>query len=208
MMELSHRSKNILFVVQSMAHQVARQTDSFDDFVLGFSSRLSAFADTHDLLVTAQWESVEMRELIKVHLTPFHNLSDNSVFIEGPQLKLSPKAAEQIGLALHELATNAVKYGALSVPAGKVTIRWSFETNEKHDSLLRIIWKEIGGPRVEEPRRQGFGDIVLTKVVPVSLRGTASLEFEPEGLKWVVLAPSSSVVASAITVLERGGSAR
>ena len=208
MMELSHRSKNILFVVQSMAHQVARQTDSFDDFVLGFSSRLSAFADTHDLLVTAQWESVEMRELIKVHLTPFHNLSDNSVFIEGPQLKLSPKAAEQIGLALHELATNAVKYGALSVPAGKVTIRWSFETDEKHDSLLRIIWKEIGGPRVEEPRRQGFGDIVLTKVVPVSLRGTALLEFEPEGLKWVVLAPSSSVVASAITVLERGGSAR
>ena len=195
MRELSHRSKNILSVVQSMATQVARQTDSFDDFVLGFSRRLCAFAETHDLLVAAEWQGVEIRELVRVHLAPFHNLSDSSVLIEGPQLKLSPKAAEQIGLALHELATNAVKYGALSVPTGKVKIRWNLETDETHNSLLRIIWKEVGGPRVEEPRRQGFGDIVLTKVVPVSLRGTASLEFEPEGIKWVLLAPSIGVLA-------------
>ncbi len=144
MRELSHRSKNILSVVQSMATQVARQTDSFDDFVLGFSRRLCAFAETHDLLVTAEWEGVEIRELIRVHLAPFHDLSDNSVLIEGPQLKLNPKAAEQIGLALHELATNAVKYGALSVPTGKVKIRWNLETDETHNSLLRIIWKEVG----------------------------------------------------------------
>ena len=195
MRELSHRSKNILSVVQSMATQVARQTDSFDDFVLGFSRRLCAFAETHDLLVMAEWQGVEIRELIRVHLAPFHNLSDNSVLIEGPQLKLSSKAAEQIGLALHELGTNAVKYGALSVPTGMVKIRWDLETDETHNSLLRLIWKEVGGPPVEEPQRQGFGDIVLTKVVPVSLRGTASLEFEPEGIKWVLLAPSSGVLA-------------
>jgi two-component sensor histidine kinase len=195
MRELSHRSKNILSVVQSMATQVARQTDSFDDFVLGFSRRLCAFAETHDLLVMAEWQGVEIRELIRVHLAPFRNLSDNSVLIEGPQLKLSSKAAEQIGLALHELGTNAVKYGALSVPTGMVKIRWDLETDETHNSLLRLIWKEVGGPPVEEPQRQGFGDIVLTKVVPVSLRGTASLEFEPEGIKWVLLAPSSGVLA-------------
>jgi two-component sensor histidine kinase len=76
-----------------------------------------------------------------------------------------------------------------------VKIRWGLETDETHNSLLRIIWKEVGGPRVEEPQRQGFGDIVLTKVVPVSLRGTASLEFEPDGLKWVALAPSGGVLA-------------
>jgi integral membrane sensor domain MASE1 len=89
----------------------------------------------------------------------------------------------------------AVKYGALSVPTGMVKIRWGLETDETHNSLLRIIWKEVGGPPVEEPQRQGFGDIVLTKVVPVSLRGTASLEFEPEGIKWVLLAPSIGVLA-------------
>jgi two-component sensor histidine kinase len=195
MRELSHRSKNILSVVQSMANQVARQTDSFDDFVVGFSKRLGAFAETHDLLIMADWEGVDIRELIRVHLAPFHNSSDNSVVIEGPQLKVNPKAAEQIGLALHELGTNAVKYGALAVPTGMVKIRWDLETDELHHSLLRITWKEVGGPRVEQPQRQGFGDIVLTKVVPVSLRGTASLEFEPDGIKWVVLAPSSSVLA-------------
>ena len=101
MRELSHRSKNILSVVQSMATQVARQTDSFDDFVLGFSRRLCAFAETHDLLVAAEWQGVEIRELIRVHLAPFHNLSDNSVLIEGPQLKFSSQGcrADRLGLA-------------------------------------------------------------------------------------------------------------
>jgi two-component sensor histidine kinase len=108
-------------------------------------------------------------------------LDDEFVLIEGLEVKLNPKAAEQIGLALHELGTNAVKHGALSVPTGLVTIRWDFETDQAHDSVLRITGKKAGGPRVELPQQRGFGDIVLTEVVPASLRGTALLEFEPEG---------------------------
>ena len=99
MRELSHRSKNLLSIVQSMATQVARQTDSFDDFCVGFSRRLGAFAETHDLLVMGDWHGADIRDLIRTHLAPFHNLGDNSVLFEGPELKLNPKAAEQIGLA-------------------------------------------------------------------------------------------------------------
>ena len=195
MRELSHRSKNLLSIVQSMANQVARQTESFDDFCVDFTKRLCAFAETHDLLVTGDWHGADIRDLIRTHLAPFHTLDDESVIIAGPEVKLNPKAAEQIGLALHELGTNAVKHGALSVPTGLVTIRWDLETDQAHDSVLRITWKEAGGPRVEQPQRQGFGDIVLTEIVPASLRGTALLEFEPEGVKWVLLVPSNSVLA-------------
>jgi len=195
MRELSHRSKNLLFIVQSMAKQVARQTDNFDDFYEGFSRRLNAFAETHDLLVMGEWHGADIRELIRTHLAPFHNVDTNSVVIEGPELKLNPKAAEQIGLALHELGTNAVKHGALSVPTGVVTIRWDLETGEAHNPVLRFTWEEVGGPRVEQPQRQGFGDVVLTEIVPLSLRGNASLAFEPEGVKWVLLASSSSILA-------------
>jgi two-component sensor histidine kinase len=195
MRELSHRSKNLLFIVQSMANQVARQTDNFDDFYVGFSRRLNAFAATHDLLVMGDWHGADIRDLIRTHLTPFQNVDNNSVVLEGPELKLNPKAAEQIGLALHELGTNAVKHGALSVPTGVVTIRWDLETGEAPNRVLRITWKEVGGPRVEQPQRQGFGDVVLTEIVPASLRGKASLAFEPEGVKWVLLASYSSVLA-------------
>ena len=108
---------------------------------------------------------------------------------------MNPKAAEQIGLALHELGTNAVKHGALSVPTGVVTIAWALETGEAHNPVLHFTWEEVGGPRVEQPQRQGFGDVVLTEIVPLSLRGNASLAFEPEGVKWVLLASSSSILA-------------
>ena len=195
MRELSHRSKNILSVVQSMAMQVARQSDSFEDFFAGYSSRLCAFAETHDLLINGDWRGADIRDLIRVHLAPFHNVRENSLDVEGPELKLNPKAAEQIGLAFHELATNAVKHGALSASSGSVKIRWDFSTGELHDPLLRIVWEEVGGPRVGQPQRQGFGDIVLTKVVPGTLQGQASLEFKSQGVKWELLVRSKSVVA-------------
>jgi len=195
MHELSHRSKNLLSIVQSMANQVGRQTRTFDDFYVGFSRRLCAFGETHDLLVKSDWHGAHIRDVVRTQLAPFHNLGDNSVLIEGPELILNPKAAEHIGLAVHELGTNAVKHGALSKPTGVVKIRWEQDTGGGHKPLLRITWKEIGGPPVGQPGRQGFGDVVLTKLVPTSLQATASLEFEPEGVKWVLQVPSRHLLA-------------
>jgi two-component sensor histidine kinase len=199
MHELSHRSNNLLSIVQSMANQVARHTDSFQTFFPAFSTRLRAFAETHDLLVGGDWRGAPIRELVRVQLRPFHDLSDRSVEADGPDLTLGPKAAEQIGLGLHELATNAAKHGALSSPRGNVGIRWRLESHESGEEWLRITWKEVCDLRISPPEHLGFGMLVITKIVPASLQGTASLEFEPDGVRWVLLAPSSLVLIGANT---------
>jgi two-component sensor histidine kinase len=132
-------------------------------------------------VINGDWHGANIRDLIRVHLAPFHNARENCLDVDGPELRLNPKAAEQIGLAFHELGTNALKHGALSGPSGSVKIRWDFSTGELHDPLLRIVWEEVGGPRVGQPKRQGFGHVVLTKVVPGALQGQASLEFKSHG---------------------------
>jgi len=196
MRELSHRSKNLLSVVQGMAFQVARQNHNFDDFQTAFTTRLRAFAETHDLLVAGDWQGVDFRTLIRTHLAPFRDLDRHTVLLDGPELSLAPKAAEQLGLALHELATNAIKHGAFTVPAGTVNIRWEPATEGPDKEYLRISWKEHGGPIVREPGgHHGFGHLVVTQIVPMSLGGTASLDFEPGGIKWVLLIPRSAILA-------------
>jgi two-component sensor histidine kinase len=194
MHELSHRSKNLLTVVQSMARQVARQTENFKDFDAAFSTRLRAFADTHDLLVTRGWHGTDIRDLIRTQLTSFVEPNENRLTSEGPDLMLTPKAAEQIGLALHELGTNAAKHGALSVPAGRVKIQWDLEKDGLDKGHLRIEWMERGGPTVNESHSSGFGHMIITKIVPVSLQGRASLLFHSEGARWTLVVPASSVL--------------
>jgi two-component sensor histidine kinase len=199
MHELSHRSKNLLAVVQGMARQVARQTENFRDFDAAFSARLRAFADTHDLLVTRGWRGTNIRDLVRIHLMPFVESKENRLASEGPALMLTPKAAEQIGLALHELGTNAAKHGALSVPAGTVKIQWELEKHgpdRPDEGHLRIEWMERGGPTVNESHNNsGFGHMIITKIVPESLRGTASLQFHSEGVRWALVVPASRVLA-------------
>lgn len=194
MREVSHRSKNQLSVVQSIAGQIARKTDSPETFSRAFGIRLRAFAETNDLLVLDNWRGADIRELVRTQLLPFHNMGEVSIVAEGPDLRLNPKAAEQIGLALHELGTNAPKHGALSVATGVVRIQWEIETYATRQ-CLRFTWREIGGPRIDQPQRDGFGKLMITKLVPQSLQGKASLEFEPEGVRWVLIAPSASVLA-------------
>ena len=193
MRELSHRSKNLLTIVQSVAHQVARQTGNFKDFQAAFSARLEAFAGTHDLLVVGGWKGVVVRDLVRTQLSPFINANESRVSAKGPELMLGPKGAEQLGLALHELATNAAKYGALSIARGRVQVAWDFE--QPNDAVLRFSWKECDGPRVSPPKRSGFGHIVLTEAVPRSLSGRATLEFQPEGASWILVAPKEQLLA-------------
>jgi two-component sensor histidine kinase len=124
MHELSHRSKNLLAVVQGIARQVAGQTVNFQDFDAAFATRLRALADTHDLLVTRGWRGTEIRDLVRTQLIPFVESKENRLTSEGPDLMLTPKAAEQIGLALHEPRNKRRETRGLSVPAGTVNIQW------------------------------------------------------------------------------------
>jgi len=192
--ELSHRSKNLLAIVQSMANQVARRSDTFDSFFQGFSMRLRALSEIHELLVVADWRGADIRELVRTQLVPFHDGTGRSVSASGPELRLTPKAAEQIGLALHELGTNAAKHGALTVAQGSVKLRWSVENSGTREECLRFTWEEIGGPLVKQPPRQGFGSLVITKIVPGSLQGIASLEYHRDGVKWLLVVPSASAL--------------
>ncbi len=188
MRELSHRSKNLFAVVQSIARQVATKARNFEDFQNAFSVRLQALTDIHDLLISKEWRGADIRDVIRTQIGPFAE-AEQRLKCEGPLLLLTPRAVEQIGLALHELLTNAVRYGAFTVADGTVDLRW--ET--KPDQTVRIVWRETGYIAVE-PEHRGFGHLVLTKAVPFSLQGKASLDFQPSGLIWTLCAPSTEVL--------------
>ena len=120
---------------------------------------LEALANSHDALVERNWSGVPMQELVRVQLTPFQEIDGVRVRTSGPDIVINAKAAEQLGLCLHELATNVVKYGALSVPTGTIAIQWGLEVDEKQDQRFCLIWRERGGPPVATPIRTGFGSL-------------------------------------------------
>jgi two-component sensor histidine kinase len=183
--------------VQSIARQVARRTKNFEDFDDAFAARIRALANVHDLLVTRNWQGADIREVISSQLAPFGQPDDDRITIEGPELILRPKAVEQIGLALHELATNATKYGALSSPTGSVSIRWTIVQSDDGSTQMRIDWQERGGPPVASPQQNGFGHMVITHLAPRALEGYANLDYAIEGLRWTLVAPAANVVANA-----------
>ena len=196
MLELSHRSKNLLAVVQSIARQIARRTKNFEDFDAAFSARIGALAEVHDLLVTRNWQGADIREVIRSQLAPFAQSEDGRVTIKGPELLLRPKAVEHIGLVLHELATNATKYGALSSPTGSVSIRWKINPGDGELRQIQIDWQESGGPPVTVPEHKGFGHMVITHVAPKALEGHTNLNFAVDGLRWTLLVPAANVTAT------------
>ena len=192
MRELSHRAKNLLAVVQAMARQTARQSGTFEDFEARFSGRIQALSHAHDLLVRQDWRGVPMRDLIHLQLEAFTDVNQR-VSIEGPIITLNPQAAQHFGLALHELATNASKYGALSLPAGRIAIRWSL-TGNTPDRKFLFEWAEHGGPTVESSKRRGFGTFVVERMASSGMGGDATLLFEPDGIRWRLEAPESQVL--------------
>lgn len=180
MRELSHRSKNLLAIVLAIARQTARNTSNFEEFEQRFSSRIQALADAHDLLVEQQWSGAQVESLVRGQLAAF---GMERVAMSGEPVLLRAEAVQNVALALHELATNASKYGALSVPDGRVSIDWAFNEGEPDQRSLRLTWRESGGPPVKEPARRGFGCFVLERVV-INALGEGGLEFDPKGLIW------------------------
>jgi two-component sensor histidine kinase len=183
MRELSHRSKNLLAIVLAIARQTSRHTTSFSEFESRFNSRIQALADAHDLLVDQQWSGVYLGDLIGGQLAAF---GMDKVNARGERIMLRTEAVQNVALALHELATNASKYGALSVAAGKVEIDWTREPGADGTRNLRLTWRERGGPPVTPPARKGFGCFVLERVT-VNALGEGKLEFNPDGLAWTCI---------------------
>ncbi|MEX2033672.1 MAG: sensor histidine kinase, partial [Xanthobacteraceae bacterium] len=183
MRELSHRSKNLLAIVLAIARQTARHTKSFEDFEARFNARIQALADAHDLLVEQQWGGGALDDLVTAQLSAFDL---DKVSRRGEPVMLRTEAVQNVALALHELATNASKYGALSVPQGRVAIEWALQAGAAGERSLRLSWREVGGPPVAPPTQRGFGCFVLERATLNAL-GEGSLEFNANGLLWTCI---------------------
>jgi two-component sensor histidine kinase len=194
MNELSHRAKNLLAVVLSIATQTRRTAGTFDEFLTRFTQRLQGLAASHDLLALQDWQGASLTDLVRDQLAPFVEAGSARLSVSGSSIFLGPKAAEAIGLALHELATNAVKYGALSSPAGRVTVSWDWKTSATEPRLLQMSWEERGGPPVSLPTSKGFGHVVFGRIVTEILDGKVEMDFASEGLNWKLLIPTRNLV--------------
>ncbi len=181
MAEVNHRSKNLLAVVQAVAQQTARAGDPAT-FFERLSERIYGLAASQDLLVKNEWQGVEMADLIEVQLAHFEDLIGTRVFIDGPAARLTPAASQSIGMALHELATNAAKYGALSNREGRVHISWEVTTAQK--PVFLMSWLEEGGPKVTPPSHKGFGQMVIGQMVEAAVDGTVKSDYRESGLSW------------------------
>jgi len=180
--EVSHRSKNMLTVVQAIARQTAAQNT--DDFIERFTKRIQALAASQDLLIKSEWKGVDLHELALSQLGPFKDLAGTRIEVRGPPLLLSASAAQVIGLALHELATNAGKYGALSNDTGRVALHWIVEPREGGGETFVMSWRERGGPVVQEPSETGFGSNILSWIAKESFHAEVELDFAATGLFW------------------------
>ena len=177
--ELDHRVKNVLASVQSMAAQSARKASSLDGFLKTFSGRLKSMASAHQLLTATRWRGAGMHNIAAAELG---GLAPGQTRWEGPDVALTPRATNAMSLALHELATNAVKFGALSTEDGRVQVRW----RETPYHGLELRWEESGGPQVSTPTRRGFGATLLEKVTGRELEGAVSVDYRREGVRVLV----------------------
>jgi two-component sensor histidine kinase len=193
MRELSHRAKNQLAVVVAMARRTGGDSEALRGFRSVFSERLLALARSTDLLVEQNWKGVPITELIDAQLRPFQPSDESRVSMEGPRIDLSADAAQNLGLALHELATNASKYGALSEAGGAVAIRWRVA---QPGGRFHITWMETGGPPVSPPADMGFGGQVIQRTVAQALNGEVTHDFPPEGVVWTLEVALSEIVAT------------
>lgn len=193
--EITHRSKNLLAVIQAMARQTARHAGSIDEFVEQFSARLQALALSHDLLVQESWHGASLADMVRSQLGHHIDRENSQVEVEGSEVFLKPEAAQNIGLALHELSTNAAKYGALSVPEGHVSIAWTRRPIEAGGGF-ELTWRELGGPLVSPPKSRGFGSLVIERNLSRALDGEVKLEFAPAGLICHVSVPEQHLTAS------------
>ncbi|MFZ1183678.1 MAG: HWE histidine kinase domain-containing protein [Pseudolabrys sp.] len=191
--ELTHRSKNLLAVIQAMARQTARHTGSVETFLTQFGARLQALAASHDLLIRESWYGASLGELVRSQLGGYLDGLATQISIEGPAIAIKPEAAQNLGLALHELAVNAAKFGALSAPTGRVAITWNRLENVDGNAV-ELDWREKLGPKVRTRRRKGFGSMVIERNLARALDAKVALEFDPDGLHCHIVIPANQIL--------------
>jgi PAS domain S-box-containing protein len=194
MRELTHRSKNLLAVIQGLARQTARHVTSIDHFIEQFGARLQALATSHDLLVQEGWHGASLSELARVYLGQNLGLCGAQISASGPDIFLKPEATQSVGLALHELTANAISYGALSDPAGRVTVAWQRAAPEEGGGV-ELVWSESGGPAVTSPENRGFGRMMIERSLARSLDAQVDLTFAPDGVRCRIVIPANHLSA-------------
>jgi PAS domain S-box-containing protein len=191
MRELDHRVKNTLALVASISARTASNTDTVQAFQKAFSGRIQALAATHTLLLGNSWSSLELDDIVMSELAPYIETATEQVTIEGLNVAVTPRAAIAFGLIVHELTTNAVKYGALSKEGGHVAVRAVGRDNEKNGAFV-LEWRESGGPRVTSPERKGFGHTVIARSLQYS-GGGAEFDFDPSGVICRIAIPAEEL---------------
>jgi two-component sensor histidine kinase len=186
MAEVNHRAKNLLAVVQAVAQQTAKHADPAT-FVARLTDRIDSLTTSQDLLVQNNWQGVEVSRLVEGQLAHFKDLIGQRVLLMGPPARLTPAAAQGVGMALHELATNASKYGSLSNRVGRVHISW--QVSDVPTPTFTMRWLEEGGPKVAPPSRRGFGQMVIGRMAELAVDGAVEVEYRESGLSWKLSAP-------------------
>src|SRR5215467_821859 len=187
MSEINHRAKNMLSLVQAIARQtMAREPE---DFIERFTDRIQALAANPDLLVRNEWQGVDIEDLVRAQLAHLADLVRSRIEVFGPKLRLNAAAAQAIVLTLHELATNAGKYGALSIDTGRVDVGWRLDGD-----IFAMSWTENKGPPVSQPKRRGFGSTVVDPMVRQTVNGEVQLDFIPSGVVWNLSCPAANAL--------------
>jgi PAS domain S-box-containing protein len=189
--ELNHRVKNTLATVQSIAAQTLRSAPSAEQGLAALEERLLALSKAHDVLTRESWEGAELSEIVALAVSPYVGADIGRILADGPSVRLAPRMALAIAMALQELATNAAKYGALSAPPGRLSILWTQEAD-----LVRIRWEEKDGPLVAPPLRRGFGSRLIERSLSAELGGTAAIDFAPSGV--------ICTITASVTTADRG----
>nr|WP_210301829.1 HWE histidine kinase domain-containing protein [Methylobacterium brachythecii] len=187
--ELNHRVKNTLATVQSIAMQTLRNADDTEQANEALEQRLLGLSRAHDVLTRENWDGADLHEVVTQAIAPFRDRAGRRFQVEGPSVRLNPRMSLAIAMALQELATNAVKYGALSNADGVVAIAWTSEAVSGGDQHLRFCWHEQGGPPVAQPKRRGFSSRLIERSLARDLDGSVEIAFEPSGVVCRIEAP-------------------
>jgi PAS domain S-box-containing protein len=194
--ELAHRVKNTLATVQSIIRQTLRRSASLEEAEAILDARIVALAAAHDVLIRDTWEGATLGEVVGVALRPFGAEQERRFTCSGPSIQLASRVALAFAMALHELATNAVKYGALTTDEGSVRLTWDILDVEGSERL-RFRWEESGGPAVASPSRTGFGSRMIQRALAVEIGGTAEIDYRPPGILFTAMAPLGEILPHA-----------